>query len=63
MHAEVARLSSNGVHIVVDESGHDMPTEAPQYVVAAVAEVLASVRTQRPIVAAKVVAAARGKAP
>jgi hypothetical protein len=29
MHDGVARLSSNGVHIVVDESGHDMPTEAP----------------------------------
>lgn len=49
MHEEISRLSSNSAHLVVESSGHDMANDAPQVVIAAVEEVVASARTKRPL--------------
>ena len=46
MHAENARLSSNGVHVVAKQSGHYIQLEEPQLVVAAIREVVHASRTK-----------------
>jgi hypothetical protein len=40
LHAALARRSSRGAHVVVAESGHDIPDEAPQAVIAAIRDVI-----------------------
>jgi pimeloyl-ACP methyl ester carboxylesterase len=40
LHEALARRSSRGSHIVVAESGHDIPDQAPQAVIAAIQEVI-----------------------
>lgn len=45
---KLARLSTRGRQVIVAQSGHDIPDEAPDAVVAAVREVLADVRGDRP---------------
>jgi hypothetical protein len=37
---KLVRLSSNGKQVIVENSGHDIPREAPEAVIAAVHEVL-----------------------
>lgn len=49
MHEEISRLSSNSAHLVVESSGHEIADDAPQVVIAAVEEVVASARTKRPL--------------
>jgi pimeloyl-ACP methyl ester carboxylesterase len=44
---KLARLSTRGRQVIVEKSGHGMPNQAPEAVVAAVREVLADVRNQR----------------
>lgn len=63
MHEEVSRRSSNGAHILLEASGHDIPHDAPQVIVAAVEAVLASARTRRPLAADRIRAAARDTSP
>ena len=41
---ELARLSSHGRQVIVENSGHGIPDEAPEAVIAAVREVVTSVR-------------------
>lgn len=40
LHDRLTHLSSRGTHIVVPQSGHDIPDEAPEAIVAAIREVL-----------------------
>jgi hypothetical protein len=40
MHADLARLSSRGVHRVIKQSGHEIQLDQPQAVIDAVNEVL-----------------------
>jgi hypothetical protein len=44
---ELAGLSTAGKQIVVDDSDHGIPQQAPQAVVTAIREVVAEVRTQQ----------------
>lgn len=44
---KLARLSTRGRQIIVDQSGHRIPDEAPQEVIEAVRQVLADVRGER----------------
>jgi pimeloyl-ACP methyl ester carboxylesterase len=41
---KLARLSSKGRQVIVEKSGHGIPTEAPEFVIAAVRDVVADVR-------------------
>jgi hypothetical protein len=45
---KLARLSTRGRQIIVAQSGHGIPDEAPQAVIAAVREVLADLRRSQP---------------
>jgi pimeloyl-ACP methyl ester carboxylesterase len=40
LHAALARRSSRGTHVVVAESGHDIPVEAPDAVITAIRDVI-----------------------
>ena len=44
MHADLARLSSRGVHRIIKQSGHEIQLDQPQAVVDAVDEVLRQLR-------------------
>jgi pimeloyl-ACP methyl ester carboxylesterase len=44
MHASLARLSSQGVHRVIEKSGHEIQLDQPQAVIGAVDEVLRDLR-------------------
>jgi pimeloyl-ACP methyl ester carboxylesterase len=44
MHADLARLSSRGVHRVIKNSGHEIQLDQPQAVIDAVGEVLSQLR-------------------
>jgi pimeloyl-ACP methyl ester carboxylesterase len=44
MQAELARLSTRGRHVIVENSGHMMPYEAPEAVIGAVLDIVAEVR-------------------
>jgi pimeloyl-ACP methyl ester carboxylesterase len=44
MRAELARLSTRGRHVIVENSGHMMPYEAPEAVIGAVLDIVAEVR-------------------
>lgn len=44
---KLARLSTHGRQIIVESSGHDIPAEAPDAVVAAVHDVLSQIRATR----------------
>lgn len=57
MHSEVSRLSSNSAHLVLDTS-HDISQDAPAVVVAAIEEVVASVRDRRPLAVNELLASA-----
>lgn len=48
MHANLARLSSHGVHRVIKQSGHEIQLDQPQAVIDAVDEVLRQVQAFRP---------------
>jgi pimeloyl-ACP methyl ester carboxylesterase len=48
MHADLARLSSRGVHRIVKKSGHGIQLDQPQAVIDAVDEVLSQVRAGAP---------------
>jgi pimeloyl-ACP methyl ester carboxylesterase len=63
MHEEVSRLSSNSSHVVIHHSGHDVVNDAPRVVVAAIDEVLTSVRTMRPLAAEKMHRLAKSREP
>ena len=41
---KLARLSTHGRQVIVDKSGHGIPTEAPEFIIAAVRDVVADVR-------------------
>ncbi len=45
MHADLARLSSRGVHRVIKQSGHEIQLDQPQAVVGAVGEVISQLRS------------------
>jgi pimeloyl-ACP methyl ester carboxylesterase len=49
MQNELARLSTNAVHVVAEKSGHFIQWEAPQLVVALVRQVVDASRTARPL--------------
>jgi hypothetical protein len=57
MHAEVARLSSNSAHLVLDTS-HDIARDAPAVVVAAIEAVVASARDGRKLAVSSVLSTA-----
>lgn len=40
LHAALARRSSRGTHVVVAESGHDIPDEAPDAIISAIRQVI-----------------------
>jgi pimeloyl-ACP methyl ester carboxylesterase len=44
LHAGLARLSTRGRHVIVEQSGHMMPYEAPEAVIGAVLDIVAEVR-------------------
>jgi len=44
LQAGLARLSTRGRHVIVEKSGHMIPYEAPEAVVAAVLDIVAEVR-------------------
>jgi pimeloyl-ACP methyl ester carboxylesterase len=44
---KLARLSTRGRQIIVEKSGHDIPDEAPDAVIAAVSEVVTEVRSEK----------------
>lgn len=44
MQRELARLSSHGQHIIVEESGHDIQLENPHAVIDAIRQVIATIR-------------------
>ncbi len=48
-HAELARISRNGRHIVVADSYHEIHLSHAVAVVAAIGDVVASVRTKAPL--------------
>jgi len=45
LHEVLARRSSRGTHVVVAESGHDIPDQAPQAVIAAIRDVIKQSQT------------------
>ena len=45
---KLVRLSSRGRQVIVEKSGHDIPGEAPEFVIAAVREVVNDVRATEP---------------
>jgi len=47
MQSQLTRLSSRGRQIVVENSDHGIPDEAPQAVISAIHEVVMAVRTER----------------
>jgi len=47
LHAAMARRSSRGSHVVVVESGHDIPDEAPEAVIAAIRDVIGQSQSMR----------------
>ncbi|MGC4091750.1 MAG: alpha/beta hydrolase [Polyangiaceae bacterium] len=49
MQSELPRLSSNSVHVVVADAGHNIHVDQPDVVVAAINEVVDSVRQRRPL--------------
>ena len=49
---KLARLSSRGRQIIVDKSGHQLPQDAPEAVIAAVAEIVHSLHDESPVVPA-----------
>jgi pimeloyl-ACP methyl ester carboxylesterase len=51
LHAELAQLSGNARHVVADQAGHYIHRDDPGLVVAAIREVLRSVRTGSPLAA------------
>jgi len=44
MHEELAALSSRGMRITAEDSGHDIPREQPQIVVDAIRQVISAAR-------------------
>ena len=48
LHAALARRSTRGTHVVVAESGHNTPDQAPQSVVAAIQDAIKQSRTPTP---------------
>jgi pimeloyl-ACP methyl ester carboxylesterase len=49
MQDDLPRLSSNSAYLIVENAGHHIQLDRPDVVVAAVNEVVASVRQQRPL--------------
>jgi hypothetical protein len=47
MHADLARLSTRGVHRIIKESGHQIQLGKPQPVIDAVDEVLRQIQARR----------------
>lgn len=47
LQAELATLSSNSTHVIVPESGHSIPLEAPKRVIDAVVKVRADYEAAR----------------
>jgi hypothetical protein len=51
---ELAHLSSNSVHIVATDSGHQIQSDAPEVVAAATLAVVEAARSRGPIDASKI---------
>jgi pimeloyl-ACP methyl ester carboxylesterase len=44
LHRDLARLSSNGTHMIVDNSGHFIQVDEPEVVIHAIRQVVEAVR-------------------
>jgi hypothetical protein len=54
MHAKLERLSTNSVHLIARDTGHVIPMDRPDLVVAAVQAVVRALRTQEPLAPAPI---------
>jgi pimeloyl-ACP methyl ester carboxylesterase len=46
---KLARLSTRGRQVIVEKSGHRIPDEAPEFIIAAVRDLLAEIREPKHI--------------